>query len=77
MQVVRQLAIVAALVGFYLRILPAGWYRRFPFIPIPPRKYVQWRLETAYGQQRPGLGIVLADLWQFGGWLVDSEGRAT
>ena len=77
MRAVRHLAIVAALVRFYFRILPAGWYGRFPFLPIPPRKYVQWRLQTAYGQQRPGLCIVLADLWQFGGWLVDSQGRAT
>jgi len=26
-----------------------GWYRRFPFLPLPPREYVRWRLETAYG----------------------------
>ena len=25
------------------------WYRRAPFLPIPPRSYVRWRLETAYG----------------------------
>jgi hypothetical protein len=26
-----------------------GWYRRPPFLPLPPRSYVRWRLETAYG----------------------------
>ncbi|MFW6199747.1 MAG: hypothetical protein ACOC8K_04165 [Gemmatimonadota bacterium] len=26
-----------------------GWYRKFPFLPVPPRSYVRWRLETAYG----------------------------
>jgi len=26
-----------------------GWYRRFPFLPLPPRNYLRWRMETAYG----------------------------
>ena len=26
-----------------------NWYRRPPFLPIPPRDYLRWRLETAYG----------------------------
>ena len=25
------------------------WYRRFPFLPIPDRQYIQWRMYTAYG----------------------------
>lgn len=25
------------------------WYRRAPFLPLPPREYVRWRMETAYG----------------------------
>lgn len=25
------------------------WYRRFPFLPLPPREYVRWRMHTAYG----------------------------
>lgn len=25
------------------------WYRRFPFVPMPPRSYMQWRLDTAFG----------------------------
>ena len=27
------------------------WYRKFPFLPIPPRKYLEWRIETAYGDK--------------------------
>lgn len=77
MPVVRHLAVAAALVRFYFRIVPAGWYRRSPFMPIPPRKYLEWRLQTAYGRARPGFGIVLADLWQFGGWLADSERKTS
>jgi len=26
-----------------------GWYRRFPFLPLPARDYVRWRMYTAYG----------------------------
>jgi hypothetical protein len=26
-----------------------GWYRRPPFLPIPPGSYIRWRMETAYG----------------------------
>jgi hypothetical protein len=26
-----------------------GWYRRPPFLPLPPREYVRWRMHTAYG----------------------------
>ena len=27
------------------------WYRRFPFLPFPPRDYLRWRMETAYGDK--------------------------
>jgi len=26
-----------------------GWYRRPPFLPLPTRSYLRWRMETAYG----------------------------
>lgn len=26
-----------------------NWYRRPPFLPLPPGSYMRWRLETAYG----------------------------
>jgi hypothetical protein len=26
-----------------------AWYRRPPFLPLPPRSYMRWRMETAYG----------------------------
>ncbi|MBI3982156.1 MAG: hypothetical protein HY337_04545 [Gemmatimonadetes bacterium] len=28
------------------------WYRRPPFLPVPPREYVRWRMYTAYGDER-------------------------
>jgi len=28
---------------------PIGWWRRFPFLPLPERRYLEWRRFTAYG----------------------------
>jgi len=28
-----------------------AWYRRPPFLPLPPRDYVGWRMFTAYGDE--------------------------
>jgi hypothetical protein len=25
------------------------WYSRFPFVPVPSKGYLKWRMETAYG----------------------------
>jgi hypothetical protein len=27
------------------------WFRHLPFLPLPPKKYLQWRIETAYGDK--------------------------
>jgi hypothetical protein len=27
------------------------WHRRPPFLPLPPREYVRWRMYTAYGDE--------------------------
>ncbi|HMA19905.1 MAG TPA: hypothetical protein VKO87_03835 [Gemmatimonadaceae bacterium] len=31
------------------RFRSRGWYMRFPFLPLPDRTYVKWRMYTAYG----------------------------
>jgi len=69
---VKALAIVVALARFYCRAVPARWFRKAPYLPVPARSYLRWRLETAYGYNRPSSGTVLRDLWQFGAWLVAS-----
>jgi hypothetical protein len=65
----KHVSIAWALVRFYFRMMPRDWYRRPPFLPLPPRKYVQWRLRTAYGSHRPPWPEVLHDMWQYGDWL--------
>ena len=62
--VTMQLRAVVGLVRYLVfrpctacRFLRAGWhfrawrwYRRAPFLPIPPPEYLSWRLHTAYGE---------------------------
>jgi hypothetical protein len=31
------------------RTVPRGWWRRRPFLPVPTRPYVEFRLTTQYG----------------------------
>jgi hypothetical protein len=31
------------------RLAAPGWWRRAPFLPLPPREYVEFRLQTQYG----------------------------
>jgi hypothetical protein len=46
---VRRPTLIPALMGLAWAARRRGWYRRFPFLPLPPASYVRWRLETAYG----------------------------
>jgi hypothetical protein len=29
-----------------------GWWRQFPFLPLPDQDYLAWRMHTAYGEER-------------------------
>ena len=33
----------------YVAHVPGGWYRRVPFLPVPDRAWIRFRLQTAYG----------------------------
>ncbi|MFT7601678.1 MAG: hypothetical protein ACI8TP_004638 [Acidimicrobiales bacterium] len=35
-------------------VAPAGWWRRTPFLPLPDRGWMHFRLETAYGGDGTG-----------------------
>lgn len=39
----------AALITVAWRFRRRGWFRRFPFLPLPDAEYVKWRMHTAYG----------------------------
>ncbi len=32
-----------------LRLLPRGWWRHWPPLPLPPADYIRFRTETMYG----------------------------
>lgn len=32
------------------RLAPDGWWRRPPFLPLPDRAWLRFRMETAYGR---------------------------
>lgn len=34
------------------RLRARRWYARAPFLPLPSRAYVAWRMYTAYGDER-------------------------
>lgn len=42
-------ALALDLIRVAWRFRSRGWYARFPFLPIPDRTYVRWRMYTAYG----------------------------
>lgn len=44
-----------------LLLAPPGWWRRRPFLPVPDRAYLAFRLETMYGgaAHRPTPGDVV------------------
>ena len=47
----RRPGLIPHLVRFAWAFRARGWYRRPPFLPLPPRSYVRWRMDTAYGDE--------------------------
>jgi hypothetical protein len=48
------------------------WWRRAPFLPLPPREYMRWRMFTAYGDENaiPPVG----DVVNFARWRRETMG---
>ena len=46
---IRHPALAFDLLRVAWRFRARGWYRRPPFLPLPDRNYVAWRMHTAYG----------------------------
>lgn len=42
-------ALAVDLVRVGWRFRSRSWWRRPPFLPLPAREYVRWRMHTAYG----------------------------
>ena len=48
-----------AMLGAAWRFRRSGWYRRAPFLPLPPAEYLDWRMHTAYGETGEPQGVEL------------------
>lgn len=46
---VRRPRLAVALARVAWRFRRREWYKRFPFLPLPDRTYLRWRMHTAYG----------------------------
>jgi hypothetical protein len=49
------------------------WYRQPPFLPMPSRAYMRWRMETAYGDGNTVVPSV--DLERYLRWRSDIRRR--
>lgn len=52
------------------RLAPNGWWRRAPFLPVPPAEYLEFRLVTQYGggHGAPQAGIRSEDVVDYLQW---------
>ena len=68
---VRRPRIAADLARVGWRFRRRGWWHRFPFLPLPARDYLRWRMYTAYGDA----GAVPSpdDLIRYARWAVRSR----
>jgi hypothetical protein len=46
---IRRPGVIPAMVGAAWAFRSRDWFRRPPFLPLPSRSYLRWRMETAYG----------------------------
>lgn len=51
------------------RFRSLDWYRRAPFLPIPDRDYMAWRMHTAYGDHHAVPPV--ADIERYARWTRD------
>ncbi|PYP63085.1 MAG: hypothetical protein DMD26_15170 [Gemmatimonadetes bacterium] len=49
LRALRDPPLAAALLRVAWRFRRRRWFRRAPFLPIPDRDYLRWRMLTAYG----------------------------
>lgn len=64
----RNPRLVPLLLGAAWRFRARDWYRRAPYLPLPPADYVEWRLHTAYGD-----GDVTPEMAELGHYLRWTE----
>jgi len=66
---------ISAILGAAWAFRHRHWYRKFPFLPVPPRSYLAWRMETAFGD--PAAEPELDDLERYLVWTARLRQRMT
>src|SRR5207302_10668248 len=68
---VRSPSTAVALLTVAWRFRRRGWISRFPFLPMPDRDYVRWRMLTAYGD--PATIPPASDVVRYARWAVHGK----
>jgi hypothetical protein len=68
LRALRHPTLAAALVRVAWRFRRRGWFRRAPFLPIPDRDYLRWRMLTAYGD--PDALPSAEDVERYARWAI-------
>jgi hypothetical protein len=50
--VVRRPRLWSTALRQWVRLTPRGWWHRRPFLPVPDRHYLGFRMQTQYGDPR-------------------------
>ena len=45
----RRPGLIPSILGAAWAFRRRNWWRKVPFLPLPSRGYLRWRMETAYG----------------------------
>jgi hypothetical protein len=64
--VARHPALWPVAVRQWRRTVPAGWWRRRPFLPVPTKEYLRFRLLTQYGDTETS--ALAADVVNYLAW---------
>jgi hypothetical protein len=56
---IRRPGVIPSMLGAAWAFRARDWFRKPPFLPFPPKSYLRWRMETAYGDPEwvPSLGV--------------------
>lgn len=65
---VRRPSTGTALLRVAWRFRRRGWWHLPPFLPLPARDYLRWRMQTAYGD--PDVVPPASDVERFARWAV-------
>ena len=66
---IKKPSLVPIILGAAWAFRSKRWYLRPPFLPIPPRNYMRWRMDTAYGDT--GAAPTATDVERYLRWASD------